>query len=154
MYTDIKTILYASDLGDNTRPVFDLATDLAEKYDAQIIFLHIIEPINRSAQNWVNSKIWNEIIPKTFAEAEVRVNDHITKFFAEEMSEGSTIKLPKSLVVRGRITETILKTAEQENTNLIIMGQYKRSALGELIISSAADKVVHHSKQAVNTVPI
>jgi len=154
MYTDIKTILYASDLGDNTRPVFRLAIDLAEKYDAQIVFLHVVEPLNRSAHAWVSPEIWKEVMPKTFAEAEERVKQRIADFFAEEMPEGTTALEPKPLVVRGRVTETILKSADVESADLIIMGQHKRSALGELIIGSSADKVVHHSKRPVITVPI
>ncbi len=154
MYTDINTILYASDLGENTRPAFHLAIDLAKKYDAQIIFLYVVEPINANAHNSVSPEVWKEIIPKAFKEAEDRVKERITNFFAEEIPEGTNVKPPKALVVRGRITETILRSADKEDADLIIMGQHKRSALGELIIGSAADKVVHHSKIPVIAVPI
>ncbi len=154
MYTNIKTILYASDLGDNTRPVFQLAVDLAEKYGAKIVFLHILEPIRSNVQNWIPPEVLQEILPKNFAEAETRVKERIDTYFAEEVPENTQIKPPKPVVVRGRVTESILQTADDENADLIVMGQHKRSALGEMIIGSSADKVVHHSKRPVIAVPI
>lgn len=154
MYNDIKTILYASDLGENTRPVFYLAVDLAKKYDAQIIFLHVIEPIRGGIQNWITPEELQEILSRTSAEAEARVNKRIINFFEEEMPANTAIKSPKAKVVRGRVTESILKTADEMSADLIIMGQHKRNILGEMIIGSSADKVVHHSKRPVIAVPI
>ena len=154
MFTNIRTILYASDLGENTRPVFQLAVDLAEKYNAQIIFLHVIEPLRGGAQNWIAPEVWENILPKTFAEAEKKVKERISRFFNEEMSETESIKPPKPMVVNGRVTESILQVANSEGADLIIMGQHKRSALGEMIIGSSADKIVHHAKYPVLAVPI
>ena len=42
---NIKTILYASDLGENTRPVFRLAVSQARRYNARLLMLHVVEPL-------------------------------------------------------------------------------------------------------------
>lgn len=41
---NIKTILYATDLGENTRPVFRLAVSQARRYNARLLMLHVVEP--------------------------------------------------------------------------------------------------------------
>ncbi|MFN2168291.1 MAG: universal stress protein, partial [Anaerolineae bacterium] len=41
----IKTILYASDQGTHMRPVFRRAIAMAECHKAQIIMLHVAEPL-------------------------------------------------------------------------------------------------------------
>ena len=154
MYTNIKTILYASDLGGNTRPAFHLAIDLAEKYGAKIVFLHIIEPINNNAQIWITPDVWDKFYSQALTDAETRVNERIKNFYTEEMPKTTTVNTPKPVIVRGRVTESILQTADDENADLIIMGQHKRSVLGEMLVGSSADKVVHHSKRPVMVVPI
>ncbi len=44
-----KKILYATDFGENMRPVFSHAIGLARQYDAQIIMLHVAEPLSNVA---------------------------------------------------------------------------------------------------------
>ena len=50
---NIQTILYASDLGDNTRPVFRLAVSQARRYNARLIMLHVVEPLGISGTSAV-----------------------------------------------------------------------------------------------------
>jgi len=41
----INTILYATDLGSETRQVFRYAIDMANYYKAEIVILHVVEPM-------------------------------------------------------------------------------------------------------------
>ena len=50
-----KTILYATDLGEHTKPVFRTALSLAIKYDAKIIMLHVVEPMSSAIQAVVDT---------------------------------------------------------------------------------------------------
>ena len=45
MIPQIKRILYATDLSDNSAYVFRYAINSAKKHDAGIIILHVLEPI-------------------------------------------------------------------------------------------------------------
>jgi nucleotide-binding universal stress UspA family protein len=45
MIPKIKKILYATDLSKNSVYAFRYAIDMAQKLDARIIILHVIEPI-------------------------------------------------------------------------------------------------------------
>ena len=46
----VNTILYTTDLGTQTRPVFRYAIDMAKHYNAGIIMLHVVEPIGKTAR--------------------------------------------------------------------------------------------------------
>ncbi len=50
-----KTLLYASDLGSHTRPVFRHATGLARQYQARIVMLHVVEPIGLTGEAVINT---------------------------------------------------------------------------------------------------
>jgi nucleotide-binding universal stress UspA family protein len=45
MIPQIKKILYATDLSENSSYAFFYAIDLAQRHDAKIVILHVIEPI-------------------------------------------------------------------------------------------------------------
>jgi hypothetical protein len=42
---EYKTILYATDMGQHMRPVFRHAISLAQHYQANIIMMHVAEPL-------------------------------------------------------------------------------------------------------------
>ncbi|MCP4009618.1 MAG: universal stress protein, partial [Proteobacteria bacterium] len=54
MYPEIKTILYATDMGEHMRPVFRFAIGLAKQHKAEIIMLHVAEPLSSGVQIAIN----------------------------------------------------------------------------------------------------
>lgn len=50
MIPQIKKILYATDLSENSSYAFFYAIDLAQRHDAKIVILHAIEPISGSVE--------------------------------------------------------------------------------------------------------
>jgi nucleotide-binding universal stress UspA family protein len=46
MIPEIKKILYATDLSKNSAYAFYYAVDIAQKRNAKIVILHIIEPVS------------------------------------------------------------------------------------------------------------
>jgi nucleotide-binding universal stress UspA family protein len=47
MVPKIRKILYATDLSENSVHAFYFAIDFAQKHNANIIILHVVEPIPR-----------------------------------------------------------------------------------------------------------
>ena len=88
MLTDIKTILYATDLGKNTRPAFRMAVSLAKQYNARILFLFVVEPLNK--HNYLNFYLSDEDLlshhKKSVDEVHQRIEERIAKFCEEEMN--------------------------------------------------------------------
>ncbi len=64
MVPQVRKILYATDLSKNSVYAFRYATKMAEKYGAEIIILHVIEPIPPAAKHYmkiyVDESKWEE----------------------------------------------------------------------------------------------
>jgi nucleotide-binding universal stress UspA family protein len=53
MIPEIKKILYATDLSENARHAFGYAVSLANRYDAGITVLHVVEELSSFARSMV-----------------------------------------------------------------------------------------------------
>ena len=82
MIPQIKKILYATDLSKNSVYAFRYAVEMAEKYDAEIIILHVIEPIPSAARHYmkiyVDEAKWEEKIKYEQDVAIERIKKRIT----------------------------------------------------------------------------
>jgi nucleotide-binding universal stress UspA family protein len=155
----IKTILYATDLGKNTRPVFRLALSLAQKYEANIVMLHVVEPMSSAMQAVVDTylpageaeKVYQDEMKSVLTEMQKRL-----KNFCEEELHSPHVasgRVKEIVVVSGRTSEEILKTAEKHQADLIVMGKSSRSLFGSEVAGSSARRVMRHSIIPVLIVP-
>ena len=64
MIPQIKRILYATDLSDNSAYVFRYAIDTAKKYDAGIIILHVLEQLSTTANAITHSYLTKEEVKR------------------------------------------------------------------------------------------
>lgn len=82
------------------------------------------------------------------------MHDHLLELSRKELKSGQKI-LDKALVKHdmvigiGRIAEEIMTVATKDKYDLIIMGSKGRSELGDLLMGSVAQRVLHHAKQPV-----
>lgn len=85
-----------------------------------------------------------------------RVLERIEKFCAEEMADDEIFPHggPVPVVVEGEAASVVLKMADDEDVDLIVMGSHTHSAIGELVLGSVARKVTHQSKRPVLLVPL
>lgn len=160
MLSQVNTIVYCTDLGRYTRPAFRLAVSIAQQFDARVIFLHVIEPLREDTRHLVEMYLPEESVLKVRkqgAEAvRQRVLERIQKFCAEEMADEGEFPRggPEPRVVEGEAASAVLKVAEEEGADLIVMGSHTHSMMGELMLGSVAHKVTHHSTRPVLLVPL
>ena len=60
MIPEIKKILYATDLSDNARYAFGYAISLADRYDAKITVINVVEELSPFAQSMVEDIVGTE----------------------------------------------------------------------------------------------
>ncbi|AJQ95150.1 universal stress protein [Gynuella sunshinyii] len=158
MLPKIKTILYASDLGNHTRPAIRTAAAIAVSHQAKIIYLHVLEPITNTARSLVSSYISekeiNERLQQNKDEMTEYMQKRIAKFHEEELSEEENQLETRVMVKIGRIEEEILKVAEEQGADMIVMGSRTHSGVGQFMMGSSANKIVHTSSIPVLVVPI
>lgn len=156
---EIKTILYATDLGENTRPVFRAALSLAHAYHASIIMVHVVEPMTSAMQAVVDTylpageaeKVYQDGMKSVLSEMKQRL-----KIFSKnELGSSNVVEevVEEVIAVSGRVSEEIVKTAERHKADLIIMGKSNRSIFGSEVAGSSTRRVTRHSNIPVLIIP-
>ncbi|MCI0619304.1 universal stress protein, partial [bacterium] len=115
----IKRIICPLDFDNNNLWTIGIALSFARKYDSEMIFLHVI---NRKQ----NGK-WHAREKNSLAKLEALA--------APVMDENIPVKF---LVCNGEAADVILKTAEEQNADLVIMGHHTRNPIDEIFLGSIA----------------
>jgi nucleotide-binding universal stress UspA family protein len=156
---EISTILYATDLGKNTRPVFRQAIAQARIHNAKIIMLHVVEPLSETARAVIAAYMPETEIEGVQKEGMKNVISHmkerIKKFYDEECEEYEKdfIPIKDILVIAGRPSEEILTAADRFKVDMIIMGQSSKKVMGSKVMGSSARRVARLAKVPVLIVP-
>lgn len=154
----ISTILYPTDLGEQSKPVFLHALALAKQYDADIIMLNVVEPISDATAFFINSyspeDMSEEVQKATMQKILVSMKERLKKFYADEcvdMKGFSPVK--EFLVVGGQPSEEILRVAEEDKADMIVMGKSTRKVRGIRVMGSTARRVSRMANIPVMVVP-
>lgn len=154
-----KTILYATDLGEHTRPVFRTALSIARKYEADIIMLHVVEPMSSALQAVVDTYLTEVDAKKVYKDGMKSVlsvmKQRLETFCQEELgsSDLQSGRVKELFVVSGQTSEEIIRVAEDQMADLIIIGKSTSHVLGTEVAGSAARRVSRHSTVPVMIVP-
>ncbi|PHR29066.1 MAG: universal stress protein UspA [Desulfotalea sp.] len=154
----IKIILYASDLGGGTAPVFLHALAMAKQYNAGIVMVHVVEPMSDSAKAVIRSylakDVTNDMQKDVMKNTLVRMKKRLKGFYKAEAMDGEYSKLVKKVhVIAGKPSEEILRIAEEGNVDMIIIGKSTRKVRGIRVMGSTARRVSRMSKVPVLVVP-
>ncbi len=155
---EISTILYATDLGGQTRPVFRHAMAMARHYDAKVCMVHVVEPISDTARAIINSylpkELTDDVQKETMKEVLVKMKERLKKFYKEEgQDEKLSSRINEVLVVAGKPSEEILRVAEEDKADMIVMGKSTRKVRGIRVMGSTARRVSRMSNVPVLVVP-
>jgi nucleotide-binding universal stress UspA family protein len=154
----VKTILYTSDLGGGTKPVFLHALAMAKQYNAEIVMVHVVEPMSDSAKAVIRAylakDVTNDVQKDVMKDTLVRMKKRLKGFYKAEGMDKDYSKLVKKVhVVAGKPSEEILRLAEKENADMIIMGKSTRKVRGIRVMGSTARRVSRMSRVPVLVVP-
>ncbi len=153
MIPQIKKILYATDLTKNSAYAFYYAVDAATKHDAEILILHTIEPLRESAFGTATGKAEHS---QQEVSTEV-IRNRIPKF-CEKVEEKSSIAcvalVTKILVQVGYPPEEILKAADEEKCDLIVLGTHGKGFLRQTFLGSVSNSVLARARKPVFVVPL
>ncbi|MDR2549563.1 MAG: universal stress protein [Desulfobulbus sp.] len=157
---NMQTILFATDLGENSRSVFRLAVSQARRYNARLLILHVVEPLGSTGTaiiaNYL-SGVAADRINKDMAEEILDImKQRVETFCLEELVAFGLDRTPVTevMVASGNPAEEILETAKQCDVGMIVMGTSTRSFLGNAIMGTTARRVSRHTTVPVLLVPM
>ena len=94
MTQDIKRILYATDLSDNSTYAFGYAINLAKKFNAEITILHVIDIMMGISVNMVgvyfNEKQLEENLQKRITHVTEEINNRLKIFINEKVVDANS----------------------------------------------------------------
>jgi nucleotide-binding universal stress UspA family protein len=154
MVTQIKKILYATDLSKNSSYAFLYATDMARRHHAMIVILHAIEPIPPYAE--VYTGMTDEMKRKQQEETVEEIKKHLQDFCkkAEAQMGPPCVELISKILVRvGYPPVEILNTADEEGSDAIVLGTHGKGFLAHTFLGSVSTSVLHRTRKPVFVIP-
>ncbi len=155
----IKTIIYASDQGNHMRPVFRRALAMAESFGAQIVMVHVAEPLTSTGlavvEAYLSKEQFEEHQHEGMQKILVQMRERIAKFCEDETGDcpKDSPLVSDVVVVHGRPGEEIPRQAKLHKADLIVMGSCSHSLLGHGLLGSTARRVIQGSEIPVLVVP-
>jgi nucleotide-binding universal stress UspA family protein len=133
---------------------------MAEKYDARIIILHVVEPIPSAAKHYmkiyVDESKWEEKIRYEQDLAMERIKKRLQEFCQQETQEAPQClgQVSGILVRPGYPVEEILKAADEEDCSMIVLGTHGKGFLKQTFLGSVAGSVLDRARKPVFIVPL
>ncbi|MBU1342600.1 MAG: universal stress protein [Proteobacteria bacterium] len=152
MIPKIKKILYATDLSESARHAFYYAADLAQRYDAMVTFLYVMEEMNHTVEfqirGMLGRKEWERVKSEKLDFLTNKIKSKIEEFCQEMDSQIDSCRLlvEDILIKSGNPTEEIINTSKEINADMVVMGSYGYNILMDALIGGTARKVVKNSK--------
>ena len=160
MIPQIKKILYATDLSKNSSYAFLYAIDMAKRHDARVIILHSIEPIRPYMIPEGGTRIY-ELLERTKEEEREtdteKIKKHLQGFCQKvetQFGPPCLALVSKILVPIGHPVEEILKTADDEGCDMIVLGTHGKGFLRQTFLGSVSSAVLHRTRKPVFIIPL
>jgi nucleotide-binding universal stress UspA family protein len=152
-----EKILVAIDMSEMAKPVFAQALSLAQKHRANLMLLHVLSseedgspfPIPPNLTDLypaVGNDLTLESWRQQWEEFEQEGLEVLRSRAEEATSLGVNVEFKQ---IPGSPARTICKVAREWHADLIVIGHRGRSGLGEMILGSVSNYVLHHSSCSI-----
>ena len=131
-----QNILVALDFTPDTRVITEKARELADLYKARLSVINVVEFSKTSYPP-------EFVIPDEF-DLEKRMLEH-ARVSLKELALTHGLKEARRYVEIGIARDEILKVAEENEVDLIVIGSHGKHGI-QLLLRSTANAVLHHAK--------
>jgi nucleotide-binding universal stress UspA family protein len=160
MIPRIKNILYATDLSKNSAYAFRYAVNSAQKHDAKIHILHVIETTSPAQEGlllmYMGKEKLEEGRERAKKELTKRIEARVLEFARRELKDDpETLKrVAPILVVLGDPASEILKKMDELNCDILIIGTHGKGFLEHSFLGSVSEKILHRTHKPVYVIPL
>lgn len=135
--TDWKRICCAIDFGEPSRVAMEQAADLARRFEAELVLVHVVVPPPPAA---------SDVLVSSRGVATVAAEEHertLEEWRAE--AERRAGRPARSRVLSGAPAAEILRHAREEGCDLLVIGTHGRTGISRLVLGSVAARVARES---------
>jgi nucleotide-binding universal stress UspA family protein len=145
-----KKILVPTDISENSRQAFRCAIDLAEKHNAEIYVLSVVNIGYLEEAGKIESNRFH--LPHSYIENLMKERTRETDEFIKKNSENKKVLKIERYIRKGYPLTEIIGMAKEKEVDLIVMGCHGRTGLSHVLMGSVAEKVVRKAPCPVLTV--
>ena len=155
MITEISKILYTTDLSKNARHAFSYAASIANRFDAGVTILHVLEDISPTANslviNILGKEEWDKLRTRNESEVLDKLKSRLKEFCDEVQAELPACPfITDDIIVKiGSPVDEILHEAEDKNYDMVVMGAHGHGALANALMGSTSRRVIRRCKTPV-----
>jgi nucleotide-binding universal stress UspA family protein len=151
MIPEIRKILYVTDLSKNSAYAFNYAVGMADKNESTIVILHVVEPLPSFGIGFKDFREMVEDDRKDKALEEIEKRRKAINQFANSDIHKSV----SNIIIRiGDPVEEILKLADEEKYDVIILGIHEKGFLTQTFLGSVCDAVLHRIRKPIFIIPL
>jgi len=141
-----RRIVHPSDFSKASGAAFKKAVEMAKAQRAELIIVHVVNPIIPVAgDGFISPKTYEDIAASTRDSAQKQLD----KLVAKAKQAGVRAK---SFVLEGAAYEQIVRFGKSKHADLMVLGTHGRSGLAKLFLGSVASRVVTAATCPVLTV--
>ena len=151
MIPQIKKILFATDLSENSAYAFYYAIHMAKRDEAKIVILHAIEPLPPMLITF------EDFVFKVAKDRIKTVKERLQKFSQKvdaRIGTSSVEFVSNTLVRMGDPVEEILKAVDEEGCDVIVLGTHGKGFLEQTFLGSVSSSVLLRTRKPVFLVPL
>jgi nucleotide-binding universal stress UspA family protein len=142
-----EKIICSTDFSDPSFEGLKVADELAGHFGAQVILLHVITPMPTMPGAGAPTGFH---IPPVLKEMEVKATEELERVKAEKLSKSSDTR---AMVVYGKPAHEIVRIAEEEKADMIVIATHGQSGWKRLISGSVTERVIRMASCPVLAVP-
>jgi nucleotide-binding universal stress UspA family protein len=150
----LRKILCPTDFSEPSFEALKIVNELAMHFSAEILLVHVVPPIPRvSAMESleVPGELYNLNIPEHLEQLEEEANARLSQIVDKRLSKGLQVH---KIVVHGRAADEIVKIAEMEKVDLIVLSTHGETGWQHFFFGSVAERVLRLAKQQVLTIRV
>lgn len=136
----LSKILVAIDGSEMSLKAADYGIEFAKKYNSKLLILHVIH-VHAAGLMYTTESAFKQFIEKSKKESE----EWFRTISKQSKEQGVQIKT-ETVEEMYSIPGAIIKRAEEENVDVIIIGGTGKSGFKQLLLGSVATDVVRYSK--------
>lgn len=159
MFSQIRKILYTTDLSKNSEHVLRSAVNSAKKHGAKLFALHVVDYLPPKTY------ILFEPYPTKEKMAQIAAEDaysqkHIFKQIESQWDNevknapGASEMIAEIVIIPGDPTDQILKQAGELSCDTIVMGSHGKGFLKGIFFGSTTQKVLRRTNKPVMIIPL
>lgn len=142
----IRRILAPSDFSDSSAPAVRYAAEMAEKFGAELVLLHVVQDLTLVVPDvMMPAPMAAPALDDMVAAARTGIAGLVEKLGLQRFA-------PKAEVRIGAPAAEIVAAAGELKADLLCIGTHGRTGLAHLLLGSVAERIVRHSPCPVLTV--